>query len=331
MPKLFYTVLFLIFFTPLGLLAQTDSVSNTKKILPVNTKTTTYSQADSVFLLRQAFLRDSLKKVADSLTFFWIKNPDPARKNSFIDSLVTLYKVSDLNFTEWSKKFPRNKNHEGIGRIRRYGEGWIIITILALIVSFALFSKSFSKEIDLILTSFYSQRLLSQIPIGGQLFSTWPFIILYLLFGFTIGMYLFLIGRFFQLEYFITGLRWYVLLSLLIILLFALKIFALRFLGYLLQIQGIVKTYISMLYLSYFHAAILFLPLIFCFSLSSATYSGIFLYVGILLTILIIVYQLIRVSTHMLTQSSFPKFYLFVYLCALEICPILILIKALRF
>lgn len=323
-------IFLLLLLLPLGLMGQTDSVK-TQLTGPALPKAALEVKIDSAYLLRQAQIQDSLKHIADSLTFLWIKNPDSNRNNLFVDSLVKLYQVNNLNFDEWGKRFPKNKNHEGIGQPRRQGESWVIFAILILVISFAFFSHGFGKEIDLIINSFYNQRLLSQLPSGGQLFNTWPFIILYLLFGFTIGMYLFLVGRFFQLEYFLNGIKWYVLLSVLVIFLFALKILVLRFLGYLLQIRGIIKTYISVLYLSYFHSAILFLPLIFVFSLSSVSYSGVFLYAGILITALIVTYQFIRISSHMLFQASFPKFYLFIYLCALEICPILILIKALRF
>jgi len=43
----------------------------------------------------------------------------------------------------------------------------------------------------------------------------------------------------------------------------------------------------------------------------------------------IFAWQYLRNSVNIISSFRFHKFYLFIYLCALEICPVLILIKAL--
>lgn len=324
MPKLYLNILFLIM--PLGLWAQGDSVSpNANRGLSIN------QNPESQLRLQQKNQQDSLKKVADSLTFLWVGIPDSNRKNQFRDSLIKEYQVYNLDFAAWAKKFIKNKNHEGEGKPRKQGQRWVLLTILLLILGFSVLKSAFNKEIAMIMNAFFDHRFLSQGPAAGNFFNTWLFFFLYLLFGFTLGMYLFLAGKFFHLTYPLSDLSWYFALSLMVILLFTVKIYALRFLGFLLQAEKAVKTYTSILFLSYFHAAILFLPLILAFSLSQAKYAGVFLYAGMLITALILLYQLVRVSIHILSHYQFSKFYLFIYFCALEICPILILIKALRF
>lgn len=324
-------ILFILFLLlPFGLCAQTDS-GQSVPVSAISKNTFTKAPLDSLFLAKQQHYRDSLKQIADSLTMVWIKAPNPDRPNLFVDSLVKSYQIYNLDFQTWAKKFIKRTDQEGQGKLKKRGESWIIFTVLLLILTFALLKNIFPKEISLIFNTFYNQKVLSQIPNGGQLFSTWSFISLNLLFGFTIGMFLFLAGRFFNSPHTVDGLKWYLMLSGLIILLFALKITVLRFLGYILEVQRIVKIYVSMLYVVYFFSAILFLPLVFSFSLTSVAKSGILLYAGMVMVALIIAYQLVRVSINMLSQSPFPKSYLFIYLCALEICPILVLIKVLRF
>ncbi len=324
MPNLYFKILVLFCVLPLGVCAQLDS-------LPQMPRPVERSYAFNQQLAYTAIQTDSLKRKADSLAFLWIKAPDPNRENLFRDSLIKVYQVYNLDFDSWAKKFIKNKNQDGIGKIKKQGERWIFGTVVLLLIGFAVLKSAFNKEIGMIVNAFFDHRFLSQGPAAGSLFNTWPFFFLYLLFGFTIGMYLFLAGEFFHLSYPLSDWSWYIVLSILTILLFALKIFLLRFLGMLLQVQKAVKTYISILFLSYFQAAILFLPLIFAFSLSQAAYAGVFLYAGIVFTVLILLYQLVRVSIHILSHYQFSKFYLFIYFCALEICPILILIKALRF
>jgi hypothetical protein len=308
---------------PFEMRAQQDSINlNPEK----RTTILSYAFRDST----ASFSKDSMKRVADSLRYFWIR-PDMNRPNQFVDSLVKLYEVKNLDFQAWADQFIPKKNREAAGKYRKQGEQWIMITVLFLLFGFASMRLFFGKDIQLILNAFYDTRLFNQSVLGGNLFNTWPFIFLNLLFGLSVGMYLFLVGKFFDLDYALDGWKWYLLLSLSVVGLFTLKIYVLRILGFLLEIHKIVRFYISILFLTYFHAAILFLPLILAFSLSPLAYAHTFLYAGLLLTALLIIYQLFRVSAQLLAQQSFPKFYLFIYFCALEICPILIIIKALRF
>ena len=113
--------------------------------------------------------------------------------------------------------------------------------------------------------------------------------------------------------------------------LLVLNVYVLRFLGYLLVVQKAVRVYTSILFLSYFHAALLFLPLIVAFSLSASAHAVLFIYAGMAIVLFITVFQAIRGAIHVLSHYQFPKFYLFIYFCALEICPMLVLIKVLRF
>lgn len=326
MPRLL--LLFSMFFclSVSALKAQTDSVRavSVKKSQPDSPLTIVTAAEDSA-------RRDSLKKIADSLSYFWVKTPDANRPNRFRDSLINLYQVNNLDFGAWASKFIRKKNTEFAGKPRTYGSQWIIFTVFSLLLVFAILRFTFAKELQSIIQSFFDHRFLSQSTSFSSILNTWPFLFFYLLFGLTIGMYLFLVGKYLQLSYGWTDFYWYLILSITVMGLFTLKIFVLQFLGFVLHVTKAVNTYISILFLGYFQAALLFLPLILAFALSPVGYAVYFLYFGIGLTVLVLSYQLVRAFIHIISHYQFPKFYIFIYLCALEICPLLILIKALRF
>ena len=286
---------------------------------------------DSAEIRFNQIRQDSIREIADSLSMLWIKAPDPNRPNRFVDSLVNLYKVVNFDFAAWAKKFPKKSAHFNEGKPRSTGETWVIVVILFLVLFFAILKNAFSKELSSIIQSFYDNRVLNQITKEGNLFSSWPFLFLYLLFGLTIGMYLYLSGKYFRLEYSYRGFEWFLMLSALVIGLFSLKIIILRILGFFLGVQKIVKEYVAILYLTYFNAALLFLPLVIAYSLTPYRYAEVYSYLAILFVILVVVIQFVRAGTNILSNYHFSKFYLFIYLCALEICPVLILIKALRF
>ena len=314
-------VFFMLLLLPLGLWAQTDSVVQAR--VP--------KLADSVGRVQNVANSDSLKRVSDSLAVMYIKYPDPNRKNRFIDSLMQLYQVKNLDFIAWAKQFGRPINHDGEGKLRKHGQPWVLVVILCLVLGFAVLRIAYRNDINMLMNAFFDHRFLAQQTSAGGFFTSWPFMLLFVLFGFTIGMYLYLIGSYLQLSYAFSGVEWYVILSLLIMGLLILKVYVLRFLGFVLMVQKAVRVYTSILFLSYFHAALLFLPLIVAFSLSSSAYAVLFIYAGMAIALFITVFQAIRGAIHVLSHYPFSKLYLFIYFCALEICPMLVLIKVLRF
>lgn len=275
--------------------------------------------------------KDSIKHVQDSLAVVWIKMPDKNRPNQFLDSLITLYKVENLNFAAWAAKFPKKSNRYDEGRPLQKGETWIIAVILFLVMFFSLIKYFFNKELSSIMESFYSNQILSQINKEDNLFSSWPFVFLYILFGLIIGMYLYLSGKYLQLSYPLDGFKLFMVLSAVVIGLFTIKIIVLRLLGFLFDIRRLVREYVSILYLSYFNSALIFLPLVIAFSLTPGRYAGIYGYAGIIMLIVIFILQFMRAGVNILSNYRFPKVYLIIYLCALEFCPLIILFKVLRF
>jgi hypothetical protein len=330
MIRRFSGVFFILMVLHLSGWAQSDSLNHASKIPPPD-PAFRRTRIDSAELKFQQHIEDSVKLSGDSIAMSWIKAPDPNRPNRFLDSLINMYKVENFNFAEWAKKFPQKSLHFDQGKPRKTGETWVFAIIIILILFFAILKNAFTKELGFIVQAFYSNRTLNQINKEDNLFSSWPFLFLYLLFGFTIGMFLYLSGKYFQLEYNYRGFEWFLVLSGLVIGLFTLKIFVLKILGFFFGVQKLVKEYVTILYLSYFNSALIFLPLILAYSLTPNRYAGIFSYIAILCIIVVFVFQFLRAGTSVVSNYHFSKFYLFIYLCALEICPVLILIKALRF
>lgn len=323
--RLFFFLLLL--FWGIASRAQVDSVAG---VVPDDITST---QINKWRLAKEnnARIRDSVKRVGDSISMTFIKRPDPNRPNRFQDSLLKLYSVKDLDFKGWEQKFAKAKQKYDAGNPRKKGELWVIGFVLITLILFAILRNMFFNELSAIVHAFFSNRVLGQINKEEKFFNSWPFVFLYLLFGFTIGMFLYQCGRYFQLTYSYSGLSWFLRLSVIVIGIFTLKIVLLRFLGFLFDAVKLVREYISILFLSYFNAALLFLPIVIGFSLTPARFAPYYIYLSFALLILMIAFQFVRAVSNILSAYRFPKLYLILYLCALEICPILVLIKALRF
>jgi hypothetical protein len=288
-------------------------------------------QADSVSLIQKQNFRDSIKVIKDSLSTVWIKAPDPERPNHFLDSLISLYKVENLDFGSWAGKFQKKSVRYDEGRPRPYRETWVIVVVLFLVLFFAMIRFFFPAELNTIVYAFYSNQALSKINKEDTLFSSWPFVFLYLLFGLITGLYLYLSGKYLEISYPAEGFELFIYLSSIVIGLFTMKILVLRIVGFLFDVKRLVREYVSVLYLSYFNAAILFLPVVIAFSLTSYRFAAIYSYIGIAMLVIIFLLQFLRAGSNILSNYKFPKVYLIIYLCALEFCPLIILFKALGY
>ncbi len=330
MTKLFLAVFLFTGFTAFCQADSSKAVTSKSLSLPVKYRS---SFRDSATLARYLAKKDSLKSAKDSVLAYqdsvriaWFK-PLRNRPNKFTDSLIKLYKVENFNFSKWSAQFPKPAIHYNAGTIRAKGEAWVFYIIMLLVLFLAILNLIFPKEIFALIHAFYVGHSGKE----ENLFSSRPFMFFYILFGFTGGMLLYLSSRYFQINYYYTGFNSYIILSLVTLVLFTGKILVLKALAFLFDFQSLVKEYVSILCLTYFNAALLLLPLIIAFSLAPLRQSIIYIYLSIAGLAVVLAIYFFRIGVNILSKYKFSKTYLFIYLCALEVCPLLVLIKALRF
>lgn len=276
---------------------------------------------DSVALAKQQFRSDSLAR-------FFITPPDPNRANQFTDSVIkanlyTGYAFLDLHFKPV-------KTVVQSGKTRHLRTRWMLAVMLGLLFYLALLNRFLNKSIIDIIASFYSKRMLSQFSKEENLINSWSFILLFLLFGATIGLLLYQVISYYNRSYTDDGWQLYLVFTFAVIVFFILKILVLRILGLIFNIRSLVKDYISVLYLTYFNLTFISLPLVISFGLIADSLKPAILLVFGLLILVVLFWQYIRSSINILSVYRFSKVYLFIYLCALELCPVFILVKALK-
>ena len=267
------------------------------------------------------------KFIEDSLAFQYIKYPDSTMSREAATQFIrdNLYHGNDfLDIPFKSKSILRS------GHIRQTRDQWIITIIIGLLLYTALLNIVMNKDVKSVFLSFYSKRAIVQAGKEDVQINFWAFVGLFLLFGLTFGLFLYQLAAYKGIYYSVSGFRLFTSLVLIILLLFAVKFLVLKFVGFVFDIQKLVTEYVSVLYLTYFNIAFVFLPVTVCFSLLAAQLIPILLLVAVVLIVIILTWLYLRSSVNIISNFRFHKFYLFIYLCALEICPILILIKALN-
>ncbi len=265
--------------------------------------------------------------IADSIAMKLLI-PDSLRENKFIKAF---YKNPFDSIDSILNSHPRLNQALLKGSVRANRDPWLIAVILGLLIYTALLNVFLGNDIKNLLQSFYNKHAISQLDKEGGVISPWAFIGLFLLFCLTSGLVLYEIMNYYEVYFFnITGFQLFIVLSVLISLLFALKFLVLKFLGFVFDVNNLVSEYISILNLTYFTIAFVLLAVAICFSLISGVYIQGLLIFALIAVAVIFAWQYLRNSVSIISNFRFHKFYLFVYLCALEICPVLILIKALN-
>lgn len=265
---------------------------------------------------------------SDSLALFFITPPDSNRVNQFMDSVIkanlyTGYAFLDLHYKPV-------KTVVQIGKTRNYRNRWMLAVMLGLLLYTGILNLFLNKAIGDIIQSFYNKRMLSQFSKEENLINSWSFILLFLLFGATIGLLFYQIVAYYNRSYVDDGWQFYLGFTFAVIVFFILKIVVLRVLGLIFNIRNLVKEYISVLYLTYFNLTFISLPLVISFGLIADSLKPAILLVFGFLILVVLFWQYIRSSINILSAYRFSKVYLFIYLCALEFCPVFILVKALK-
>jgi len=305
--------------------AQHDSLSSPNKTIlnPVDPKTVNPFLPDSVVKANRQEL------IADSIAMSYLI-PDSSRmKNHALDSILKI--TGNTPIFQGVMTVKRSVTGES-GKIRRARDAWIVAVVIGLLIYVALLNLFFGSDLKNILQSFYNKRSHAQTDKEAGLINSWAFVGLILLFCLTLGLVLYQLLQYYHNVplYGVKGVQLFILLAAVTGLLIALKFILLKFLGFIFDIAGVVSEYLAVLNLTYFSLAFVLLAVAVCFSLLANQFMPQLLAVSLGLTVVIFVWQYLRSSLNIISDFRFHKFYLFVYLCALEICPVLILIKALN-
>lgn len=272
---------------------------------------------DSSLIVTEDILTPHLLKVRDSLTnVIWLDSVSKGYGFALFSLENIIKSVGSKEKVIYQK-----------GEVLRKGDVWILAVIAVLLILFSILKNAFGKQLAAVVQSFYSNRALTNLNKEDNLVTSWSFLLLFIQFGFVIGLFFYLVAQHNALPAAQGGFGFFISISIGVILLYLLKILILRFIGFIFNIQKPIHHYISILYLSYFNASLLFFPIVIAFALSPYEQGSWYVLIGMLTLIVIFIFQFIRAAVNILPHYTFPKLYLFLYLCTLEICPILILIK----
>ena len=319
--RFFSFCVFLLSFCCSAVYARPDSLTN-----PVVAKPDSLvNQVVYIPLNDSLALTDHQQYSADSIAVLYLI-PNSLRRNEFIDDL---YAVNIADWETLAKIGVKSKTPLLRGNPRQGRQLWVMVAMASLLIYTTLLNFFLGPDIKYVFQSVYNKHAASLSDRESSLLNSRAFIGLFLLFCFALSMVLYQLTVYYKVDYQFSGLRLFLSLSLMIGFLFAIKFLVLKIIGVLFDVNRLVSEYIAILNLTYFNVAFVLLAVALCLSLISVAYVPVVLITTIGLVAVIFAWQYLRNCVGIINNARFHKFYLFIYLCALEICPILVLIKAL--
>jgi hypothetical protein len=281
------------------------------------------------FIFLDSAKKASIASKRDSITYAYLK-PNPDRINLFTDSLLKAVLVSDRYLLTPAKSIKIKKNNYGFGNLINKTPIWFLLSSVALLVLFGIIKIIFKKEVDLIFYAFFDKRTLTQINKEDNVFVSWQFLFLYLIFTLTISLFICLTLYKTAASESSAEFSILLLVSLFSFIFFGLKILVLRLIGFVFKVQKLIRDYTNIIYLTYFNLLFILLPITFCLALINLEEQYYIFWAVTIFLLGIIVFQYLRITFNILLNYRLSKFYLIIYLCVLEICPIIIFVKSIN-
>ncbi|WP_238387166.1 DUF4271 domain-containing protein [Sphingobacterium olei] len=205
---------------------------------------------------------------------------------------------------------------------------WIIGVLILLILGIGLIRFFFPVDFQRIIESYYNERELQQISKEDNMMTSWPYIFLYIIFSLSLGLFLLIYQSRFDDINSLNPVN-FLKISGIVALLFGLKILIIRIIAFIFEIERMVREYITILYLVYFNSMLFLMPMLLFVTFLPTSYFNFLLILFLIIVSILFLYRFLRTAWGLLGNHKFSIFYLILYLCSLEITPILILVKAL--
>ncbi|WP_181182349.1 DUF4271 domain-containing protein [Sphingobacterium lumbrici] len=257
-------------------------------------------------------------------------NPD--RAHYFVDKYRDDLIVKGNDFIGWitfSNRLIKEKQIDIIPAFHKVQRpDWIIGVLILLFLGIGLIRFFFPVDFQRIIESYYNERELQQISKEDNIMTSWPYIFLYLIFSLSLGLFLLIYQSRFDDINALNPVN-FLKISGIVALLFGLKILIIRIIAFIFEIERMVREYITILYLVYFNSMLFLMPVLLFVTFLPKSYFNFLLILFSIIVSILFLYRFLRTAWGLLGNHKFSIFYLILYLCSLEITPILILVKAL--
>jgi hypothetical protein len=206
---------------------------------------------------------------------------------------------------------------------------WLVYLMAGVVLLLGIIRLSYLKYFSDLFRAFMNPTL-SQRQLKDQLSqSPFPNFLLNAFFVISLGMYLYLIMYRQQYAPDNNPLMAIPAMVVLVALVYSVKYVMLRFCGWLFGSIELADAYIFILYLINKVLGILLLPFLVILAFCQPGIAHAFIYISVFFIVLLVGYRYVRAYSVVKQYLSFSRLHFFLYLCAFEVAPVLIITKVL--
>jgi len=204
---------------------------------------------------------------------------------------------------------------------------WVSGIIILCLILFAWGRLFFRRRLDMVFRAVFAKNYANQLIREGNLFNERIGLVLFLVYLQMISLLVFLsLPLFPQLKLPFEGALLYLAILGFFLAFWVVKLSVSRVLSVLFNTGEHSSELLANMYLFNLFAGIILLPLVVCMAFAD---RQIFFYISLLVLALIYAYRIVREAQVGFKIIKFSPFHLFLYLCTLEILPIIVLAKIL--
>jgi hypothetical protein len=217
-----------------------------------------------------------------------------------------------------------------LNKLRVYEDlDWLVYVMAGVVLLLGIIRLSYLKYFSDLFRAFLNPTL-SQRQLKDQLSqSPFPNFLLNSFFVISLALYLYLLM--YRQQYIPGNTAWMAIpgLILLVTAVYGVKYVMLRFCGWLFGSAELADAYIFILYLINKVLGILLVPFLVILAFCTPELAKAFMYISIFFIVLLVAYRYIRSYSVVKQYLSFSRLHFFLYLCAFEVAPVLIITKVL--
>lgn len=301
-----------------------DSIINNRK--SIKSIEIPESRPDSYELARLPYnLKYSLNETHAPVNFFknlkayYFQSPDTGKPVYFIEQDAA--KISDRSTVmEISSEKPDSQ----LLVRNRPNPDWILLIFIVLLIVIAWLKLFYNKFFDQTLQSVFNRQLSSKVIRDHNIFSRRVALVLNLNFVFTTGMFFFLTSNYFGYNFLIhTGIVRYLFICGIITSLLLARFFITNVTGIVFNRNTLFKEYLHEILLTYKNAGIYLIPLAIGIAYITTEIKIYLIYSGLAVLLIAYVWRFFK-GFQIIINKDILIFYLILYLCTLEILPVLI-------
>ncbi|MBK8846944.1 MAG: DUF4271 domain-containing protein [Bacteroidetes bacterium] len=206
---------------------------------------------------------------------------------------------------------------------------WYTITLLLIVFFITIVKVYYAKIFDHLIKAFYNTTAANQVVREENFLAQRAAVVLNIISYLVLALFLYRVAEYYDYKPSWMG-KGFIKFSFIAVMVgcaYSVKMFFVKTLGILFGIDRPVSAYIFNLFLVNIILGLLLLPLLICISYVNYNYIHYFLSAAVVAAIGMFIYRTVKAIMIWLGQPDFRLYYLILYLCALEIAPLLIIAK----